>query len=142
MKVDTKPIINRLKFDTQVLAAIEEASPQKDTNLDTACTCSSKCQLFKNIPPDEGIMVLMNQPDLEKSQSENGGDNDKSMCTCLKIQSQMDCNLADVHPNIYIPSSLLNYPDHIVKYGGGGSGVTGKTTFSSLFDCSIVCVFH
>jgi hypothetical protein len=136
MKVDTKPIIiNRFKFNTQALAAIEE-----DTNLDIdTCNCSSKCQLFEKIPPNEGIMVLMHQPDLDKPQYENGVDSCKSTCTCLKIQPQIDSNLSDVHPNIYIPSSLLDYPDYIVKYGGGGSGVTGKTKIAKLvYRCSIL----
>lgn len=71
--------------------------------------------------------MLMEEPDLDKSPSGNGVRDDKSGCTCLKIQPQIDGNLADVHPNIYIPASLLDYPEHIVKYGGGGSGVTGES---------------
>ena len=45
-------------------------------------------------------------------------------CTCLKIQSQPDANLPQFHPNIYIPSPLLEDPSKLIKYGGGGSGVT------------------
>lgn len=43
-----------------------------------------------------------------------------SPCTCLKLHPQIDANLSQFHPNIYIPSVLLDYPDQLVKYGGGG----------------------
>ena len=43
-----------------------------------------------------------------------------STCTCLKLHPQIDANLSQFHPNIYIPSVLLDYPDQLVKYGGGG----------------------
>lgn len=122
MKVDNKPIINRVKLDMHV---IDEETTHGDNNPDT-CTFSSRCQLVEKIPPNEGIMVLMDEPILDNPHSTDGNKGAKKSCTCLKIQPQMDSNLAGVHPNIYIPSVLLDYPEHIVKYGGGGSGVTGK----------------
>ena len=44
--------------------------------------------------------------------------------TSLKLQPQEDANLSRLHPNIYVPKVLLDSPEHLVKYGGGGSGVT------------------
>jgi GMP synthase-like glutamine amidotransferase len=41
-------------------------------------------------------------------------------CPRLEIHSQKDANLVQFHPNIYIPEMLLEYPDHLIKYGGGG----------------------
>ena len=44
--------------------------------------------------------------------------------TCrLEIHPQKDANLIQFHPNIYIPEVLLEYPDHLIKYGGGGKSV-------------------
>lgn len=79
-------------------------------------------------------MIMMHEPNSNLSRSTSNGEcgDDGPSCTCLKIQPQSDCNLAEVHPNIYIPSGLLDYPERIVKYGGGGSGVTGESLFSSL----------
>ena len=42
----------------------------------------------------------------------------------LKLQPQEDANLSRFHPNIYVPKVLLDTPEHLVKHGGGGSGVT------------------
>jgi len=44
--------------------------------------------------------------------------------TSLKLQPQEDANLSRFHPNIYVPKVLLDSPEHLVKHGGGGSGVT------------------
>ncbi|EED88668.1 predicted protein [Thalassiosira pseudonana CCMP1335] len=52
------------------------------------------------------------------------GTTTKTSCSCLKLYPQPDSNLPQLHPNIYIPSSLLEFPEELVKYGGGGSGVT------------------
>ncbi len=41
-------------------------------------------------------------------------------CPRLEIYPQKDANLIQFHPNIYIPEVLLEYPDHLIKYGGGG----------------------
>ena len=38
----------------------------------------------------------------------------------LEIHPQKDANLIQFHPNIYIPEVMLEYPDHLIKYGGGG----------------------
>eukprot|EP00970_Alexandrium_tamarense_P003779 scaffold610_cov175-Alexandrium_tamarense.AAC.1 len=54
------------------------------------------------------------------------GTTTKTSCSCLKLYPQPDSNLPQFHPNIYIPSSLLEFPEELVKYGGGGSGVTGE----------------
>jgi hypothetical protein len=128
--VDNKPIIVKEKHKVPELAGIDEHSVRGDTDTN-ACSCSKKCLLFEKIPIDQGIMVMMDEPttsSLESNtQAANGFTNDGEICTCLKIQPQSDSNLAAVHPNIYIPSSLLDYPEQITKYGGGGSGVTGKS---------------
>jgi hypothetical protein len=126
MKIDSTPIINKIKLDLHVLD--EEVSEDRTNNLDTSsCTCSNKCTLIEKIPPNEGIMITMHDLNANnRPQSTNGNGKINDGCTCLKIQPQVDGNLASVHPNIYIPSSLLDYPDQIVKYGGGGSGVTGE----------------
>ncbi|KAL9184930.1 hypothetical protein ACHAXT_002707 [Thalassiosira profunda] len=58
------------------------------------------------------------QLDGEKESSSAGG------CTCLQLHPQEDANLPQFHPNIYIPAALLDYPEELTKYGGGGSGVT------------------
>jgi hypothetical protein len=81
---------------------------------------------------------MMHEPLQSRPQDEGA-----KSCTCLKIEPQSDSNLKDIHPNIYIPSSLLDYPDHIVKYGGGGSGVTGKKRRNVLYciRCSRLYLF-
>lgn len=43
-----------------------------------------------------------------------------NICTCLKLHPQMDANLSQFHPNIYIPAALLDYPEYLIKYSGGG----------------------
>eukprot|EP00804_Cyclotella_cryptica_P005561 CCRYP_003073-RB/>CCRYP_003073-RB protein AED:0.04 eAED:0.04 QI:258/1/1/1/1/0.8/5/212/865 len=125
--VDNKPIIVKVKHALPELAVIDEHGVRGDTETET-CSCPKKCLLIEKIPIDQGIMVMMDEPTASSSESktrlENGSTSDGQNCTCLKIQPQSDSNLADIHPNIYIPSSLLDYPEQIRKYGGGGSGVT------------------
>jgi len=80
----------------------------------TSCKCSNQLQ-FENLTSDHGLMIALNIPD-------NAAANNTSTteCTCLKLHPEVDANLAQFHPNIYIPRSLLDYPDRLVKYGGGG----------------------
>lgn len=62
----------------------------------------------------------------EKSPTSAATDNKKNgisnncYCSCLNLHPEMDANLPQFHPNIYIPSVLLDYPEHLIKYGGGG----------------------
>ena len=62
-------------------------------------------------------MIALNIPD-NTNTTTNATSTTK--CTCLKLHPEVDANLAQFHPNIYIPRSLLDYPDRLVKYGGGG----------------------
>ncbi|KAL7472015.1 hypothetical protein ACHAXS_012339 [Conticribra weissflogii] len=103
------------------------------------CSCSNECDLLEKVPLDHGIMIVLHDPstfrlDNPKSQQEqqiheNYCENHhrKSAChpcSCLKIKLQKDANIPQFHPNICVPSSLLEDPSKLVKYGGGGSGVT------------------
>ena len=90
-------------------------------------------------------MVMMHESrssDLSRPSNNRVDGDDRPSCTCLKIQPQSDCNLADVHPNIYIPSGLLDYPERIVRYGGGGSGVTGESLFGAPSDVVLHLLTH
>mmetsp|Transcript_7560 Transcript_7560/g.16262 ORF Transcript_7560/g.16262 Transcript_7560/m.16262 type:complete len:958 (-) Transcript_7560:151-3024(-) len=53
-----------------------------------------------------------------------GPTSDNSGCTCLKLKVQKDATLPRFHPNICVPSPILEDPAKLIKYGGGGSGVT------------------
>ena len=126
MRVDNKPIIERrFKLNLRLLHAVNDQTIREDVN-ESTCTCSNKCRLVEKIPHNEGIMIMMNGPDISHMLQSENTMKGVSNCTCLKILPQLDSNLPNVHPNIYIPSSLLQYPDRIVKYRGGGSGVTGE----------------
>ena len=125
------------------------ATSTKSTNNDTPSPPQCYCQGFVNLPSDHGLMITLLHdgiPPLLHTTNESGGaaslaDNcnsnggtgasggagianknhsSSSTCTCLKLHPQIDANLSQFHPNIYIPSVLLDYPDQLVKYGGGG----------------------
>ena len=80
----------------------------------TSCNCSNQCLQFEDLTSDHGLMIALNIPD-------NTNTTSTTKCTCLKLHPEIDANLAQFHPNIYIPRSLLDYPDRLVKYGGGGT---------------------
>jgi len=106
------------------------------------CSCSNECDLIEKVPLDHGIMIMLHDPstfcmDISKSRKElqiheknhpnQENHHQKSTfhpCSCLKIKLQKDANIPQFHPNIYVPKSLLEDPAKLVKYGGGGSGVT------------------
>ena len=105
-----------------------------------SCSCPNPCVGFENLPSDHGLMITLNIPhnndidvnDNVSSTADGNYKNDDNIttnsnatgnvkeCTCLKLHPQLDANLSQFHPNIYIPESLLDYPDRLVKYGGGG----------------------
>ena len=121
------------------------ASSTKSTDEDTPSPPQCYCQGFKNLPHDHGLMITLlhdgippllhntttnesgGAASLTDDSNNNGGggianknNSSSSTCTCLKLHPQIDANLSQFHPNIYIPSVLLDYPDQLVKYGGGG----------------------
>ncbi len=53
----------------------------------------------------------------------------------LEIHPQKDANLNQFHPNIYIPEVLLEYPDQLIKYGGGGERRARPFLFINFFVC-------
>ena len=106
-----------------------------------SCSCPNPCVGFENLPSDHGLMITLNIPNnnndadivaddescntttppSDNNITTNNTANEKAKeCTCLKLHPQIDANLSQFHPNIYIPESLLDYPDRLVKYGGGG----------------------
>lgn len=121
------------------------ATSTKSTDEDTPSPPQCYCQGFKNLPHDHGLMITLlhdgippllhntttnesgGAASLTDDSNNNGGggianknNSSSSTCTCLKLHPQIDANLSQFHPNIYIPSVLLDYPDQLVKYGGGG----------------------
>jgi len=115
----------------------------------STCGCPNQCKKIEHLPIDQGIMIMLHVPPSDddgsrhaadtKSDDPNSSSVDSSAESApnrpslgaswnngnsLKLHPQSDANLPQFHPNIYIPSPLLEYPDHLVKYGGGGSGVT------------------
>ena len=126
-KVDNKPIISKVKPkpNLQVKAvnfdAIDEGS--EHTSKYAPASSTNDCQLLYKVPANEGIMIMMHEPQLTFN---SGSIEAETGCTCLKIVPQLDSNLVKIHPNIYIPSRITDHPDDIVTYGGGGSGVTGE----------------
>ncbi|KAL7541654.1 hypothetical protein ACHAXR_011107 [Thalassiosira sp. AJA248-18] len=69
---------------------------------------------------------------------ESSTNSSSSWCTCLKLHPQTDANLSSIHPNIYIPAPLLEYPQYLKKYGGGGKRERDDNT---RYSCSGVTVF-
>ena len=130
------------------------SSPAMNTNTKSdaelaaaSCGCPHKCQRFELLPLDQGIMITLHLPSSSSSSSStsNTGDSNndvqkaidespKHPCTCLKLHPQQDANLSQFHPNIYIPASLLDYPEHLVKHGGGGEKIN-----SCLVTVFLVC---
>ena len=121
------------------------ATSTKSTDEDTPSPPQCYCQGFKNLPHDHGLMITLlhdgippllhntttnesgGAASLTDDSNNNGGggianknNSSSSTCTCLKLHPQIDANLSQFHPNIYIPRVLLDYPDQLVKYGGGG----------------------
>ena len=73
-----------------------------------------------------GSVQLDGGPGASSSSSSAGG------CTCLQLHPQEDANLPQFHPNIYIPAALLDYPEELTKYGGGGKNMV-------LRSCNLFC---
>jgi hypothetical protein len=93
-------------------------TPSKsESSSTTSCNCSNQCLQFENLTSNHGLMIALNIPDNTTTSNTTS----TTKCTCLKLHPEVDANLAQFHPNIYIPSSLLDYPDRLVKYGGGGT---------------------
>eukprot|EP00584_Thalassiosira_punctigera_P027168 CAMPEP_0172580340 /NCGR_PEP_ID=MMETSP1067-20121228/139706_1 /TAXON_ID=265564 ORGANISM="Thalassiosira punctigera, Strain Tpunct2005C2" /NCGR_SAMPLE_ID=MMETSP1067 /ASSEMBLY_ACC=CAM_ASM_000444 /LENGTH=890 /DNA_ID=CAMNT_0013373079 /DNA_START=75 /DNA_END=2747 /DNA_ORIENTATION=+ len=110
------------------------------------CNCPNRCEEFELLPIDRGLMITLGDvikdiPSPSSSIEDNGGrdvlhhptshakEGEKKSsasndCACLELHPQEDANLPQFHPNLYIPSPLLDRPERLVKYGGGGSGVT------------------
>ena len=101
----------------------------------TNCGCPDQCRAFEHLPIDKGLMIMLHVPsegDVEDTdQADRGASCEDNRvngaatakmdeCTCLKLCPQEDANLSQFHPNIYIPSVLMNYPEELVRYGGGG----------------------
>ena len=91
-----------------------DMTPSKSESSPKSCNCLNQCLQFENLTSDHGLMIVLNIPDNTNTTTTT------TKCTCLKLHPEVDANLAQFHPNIYIPSSLLDYPDRLVKYGGGG----------------------
>jgi len=109
---------------------------------ETSCGHSNQCHKIDLLPINHGLMITldngipfptssatntnaMRNHDMGNAVTPNtNATTSNSHGTCLKLHPQEDANLPQFHPNIYIPNSLLDYPDQLVKYGGGGSGVT------------------
>ena len=103
-------------------------TPSKCESSTTSCNCSNKCLQFENLTSDQGLLIALNIP------YNNTNTTSTKECTCLKLHPEVDANLAQFHPNIYIPSSLLDYPDRLVKYGGGGM-------LFCMFMHNIICIY-
>lgn len=107
------------------MAAANEAS--------SCCGCHNQCRAFESLPIEQGLMIMLHVPPdgagtcgvpensaSGPSQSSSGSKSLLSGECSLKLYPQTDANLPEFHPNIYIPSPLLDHPDHLIKYGGGG----------------------
>ena len=105
-----------------------------------ACDCPNGCQPFQFLPMQQGIMITLRRHQQQYQHcataaafpkrasaviqshhptTSNNTITPSSSCR-LEIHPQKDANLLQFHPNIYIPEVLLEYPDHLIKYGGGG----------------------
>ena len=103
------------------------------------CNCSNQCLQFENLTSDHGLMIALNIPDNTTTSNTTS----TTQCTCLKLHPEVDANLAQFHPNIYIPSSLLNYPDKLVKYGGGGMFMHILCTYLIVLrDLTVIYTLH
>ena len=127
----------------------KEAAAKQATNSVTmstkTCDCPKRCKAFQLLPLNEGIMITLRhhhqyqknqqqgqrqqqQHDIPSNYVEDAADAQKSSSlsfalsgtTQLEIIPQTDANLSMFHPNIYIPAVMLDYPDELIKYGGGG----------------------
>lgn len=131
----------------------EEAAATRRTA--RRCGCPNECAEFESLPSDRGIMIALHHPLPGGGEGDGGAgverapptcrgaqgsstDSDSDGCTCLKLHPQADANYPDFHPNIYIPESLLDYPDRLVKYGGGGE-LWGEELWGLFVCISIVC---
>ena len=92
---------------------------------------SSIVDLLLRLPVQYGLMItLSSNPHCDSSNTTND-DNYKNSSpqqqqqqSYLTLHPQIDANLPRFHPNIYIPQAMLQDDKSLIKYGGGGSGVT------------------
>ena len=139
----------RIILETMETHVINEEDEGGDGDNVHFCECPNKCQQFEDLPSDKGLMITLHIPEessesssvpiivgeesapdyLDANRNSKNGGSSSTSCTCLKLHPQLDANLPQFHPNIYIPSSLLDYPDHLIKYGGGGERNIFKRSF-------------
>jgi len=90
---------------------------------------SSIVDLLLRLPVQYGLMItLSSNPHCDSSNTTNDDNYTKSspqqQQSYLTLHPQIDANLPRFHPNIYIPQAMLQDDESLIKYGGGGSGVT------------------
>jgi hypothetical protein len=90
---------------------------------------SSIVDLLLRLPVQYGLMItLSSNPHCDSSNTTNDDNYTKSspqqQQSYLTLHPQIDANLPRFHPNIYIPQTMLQDDKSLIKYGGGGSGVT------------------
>ena len=107
-------------------------APMTETTTPPKEDSSSIVDLLLRLPVQYGLMItLSSNPHCDSSNTTND-DNDKNYSSpqqqqqqsYLTLHPQIDANLPRFHPNIYIPQAMLQDDKSLIKYGGGGSGVT------------------
>jgi len=99
----------------------ETKTPPKDSS-------SIIVDLLLRLPVQYGLMITLS-PHCDSSTSNDDTNSSHhqrqyQQRQYLTLHPQIDANLPRFHPNIYIPQGMLNDAKSLVKYGGGGSGVT------------------
>ena len=87
------------------------------------------------LPIHRGLMITLGtaatsgraagDDDDDDDENENENDDDgrkyhRDVSARLNLHPQEDANLSEFHPNIYVPRAMLERPDLLVRYGGGG----------------------
>ncbi|KAL3765305.1 hypothetical protein ACHAW5_006090 [Stephanodiscus triporus] len=124
------------------LAPPDDPTSTTSTSRSSARCCpnnADECEEFMRLPIHLGLMITLGKADATTSRGGGGGgrrassgggdgndenDDDDARCVRLDLRPQEDAGLPGLHPNICVPRAILERPDLLVRYGGGGSGVT------------------
>ena len=130
-------------------AGVGDLAPPDDptttsTSRSSARCCpnnADECEEFMRLPIHLGLMITLGNADATTTSRGGGGgrrassgggdgndenDYDDARCVRLDLRPQEDAGLPGLHPNICVPRAMLERPDLLVRYGGGGEEIAAN----------------
>ena len=101
-----------------------DLAPDDPIAMATSLCCPNECEELVRLPIHRGLMITIGTDDDDDDNKNNNNDDDgncrRDARVRLDLHPQEDASLSKFHPNIYVPRAMLERPELLVKYGGGG----------------------